>query len=117
MKTEKEQSLDVGKEEGVAVNASVALSVESSPKLNLNAHGTSVSNLVGWSRLTRSLSDKEQKIIVDALHGKEPPDERLVENQTNFVHRSSMETLQPEKWLNDEVINWYFYLIGMRSRL
>jgi len=98
------------------VNASVALSVESSPKLKSNARVTSVSKLVGLSRLTRSLSGKEQKIIGDALYGKGPPDERLVENKTNFVQRQSMETLRPKKWLNDEVINWYFHLIGMRSR-
>ena len=64
----------------------------------------------------KSLSGKEQKIIGDALYGKGPPDERLVENRTNFVQHQSMQMLRPEKWLNDEVINWYFHLIGTRSR-
>jgi len=71
LKTEKGQSLGVGKEEGVAVNASVVLPVESSPKLKSNAHVTSVSELVGLSRLTRKVCRaRSRKSLVTHCMGK-----------------------------------------------
>jgi len=58
-------------------------------------------------KLMRPLTDEEQHIVDSAIHGIGPVAEILVRQDADSVQRGSMQTLQPNTWLNDEIINYF----------
>lgn len=58
--------------------------------------------------MLRDLSPSEQASVNNAINGVGlDSEEEIVRQGGDSVKRSSMETLQPGQWLNDEVINYY----------
>ena len=53
------------------------------------------------------LSKEQLSIANDAICGEGMPDDKVAVSGPNKVTRSSMQTLKPKQWLNDEVINYY----------
>lgn len=68
-------------------------------------HVIRASNVI--SELLRPLSSEEQSLICRAVYGPGPDHEILAAHKSDSVKRSSMRSLQPEKWLNDEVMNYF----------
>ncbi|KAL7427955.1 hypothetical protein ACHAXH_002583 [Discostella pseudostelligera] len=58
-------------------------------------------------KLLRPLTAEEQKIVTKATRGIGPPSEILASQDADSVQRSSMQTLNPGQWLNDEIINYF----------
>ena len=58
-------------------------------------------------KLMRQLTPDEQRIVTKAIRGIGPPSEILASQDADSVQRSSMQTLNPGQWLNDEVINYF----------
>ena len=58
-------------------------------------------------KLMRPLTNEEQHIVDSAIHGIGPVAEVLVRQDADSVQRGSMQTLQPNTWLNDEIINYF----------
>ena len=58
-------------------------------------------------KLMRPLTDEEQQIVDSAIHGIGPVAEILVRQDADSVQRGSMQTLQPNTWLNDEIVNYF----------
>ena len=55
----------------------------------------------------RQFTTDEQDIVTRAIYGVGPPDAILACHQKDSVQRSSMQTLAPGIWLNDEIINYF----------
>lgn len=53
---------------------------------------------------------------MDKALGHGAPNELLVEFPIGRITRGDIITLQPQTWLNDEVVNAYFHIIVERSR-
>ncbi len=58
-------------------------------------------------KLMRQLTPEEQSIVTKAIRGIGPPTEILASQDADSVQRSSMQTLNPGQWLNDEIINYF----------
>ena len=71
--------------------------------------------------LFRSLTHSEKKMVDDALNGEGNLHQVLAEYQskeTGFVdsiQRESMRRLKPGKWLNDEVIHFFYLMLAQRD--
>ena len=63
----------------------------------------------------RDFDDEEQVIIFEALWGEGPTTSIVAELGTDTVQRSSMRTLQPGMWLNDEIIHYFFVMLAERD--
>ena len=57
--------------------------------------------------LLGSLTSHEKKAVHGAIHGPGVTTDVLATQASDSVNRASMRTLQPTKWLNDEIINFY----------
>jgi len=57
--------------------------------------------------LMRPLTPEEREVVINATEGKGQLSDILATNESDSVKRSSMRTLRPGKWLNDEVINYF----------
>jgi len=67
-------------------------------------------------KLMRPLMAKEQSVVVGATtKGIGSPSEILASQGGDFVQRGSMQTLRPDIWLSDKVIN-YFLKNCLKSR-
>ena len=58
-------------------------------------------------KLMRPLTDEEQQIVKSVIHGIGLVAEILVRQDADSVQRGSMQTLQPNTWLNDEIVNYF----------
>jgi sentrin-specific protease 1 len=58
-------------------------------------------------KIMRPLTVEERRMVVGATTGIGSATEILAIQDGDSVQRSSMRTLRPRKWLNDEVINYY----------
>ena len=58
-------------------------------------------------KLMCPLPDEEQQIVKSVIHGIGPVAEILVRQDADSVQRGSMQTLQPNTWLNDEIVNYF----------
>ncbi len=65
--------------------------------------------------LLREMTPDEHQIVENAMYGRGPADEKLAATDTDSVQRSSMQTLQPGAWLNDEVIHFFFNMLAKRD--
>ncbi|KAL7468672.1 hypothetical protein ACHAXS_010029 [Conticribra weissflogii] len=59
------------------------------------------------SKLLRPLTSDEQYLVQKALYAIGPPDDVLASLDADSVQRASMQTLQPGRWINDEIINYF----------
>jgi len=59
------------------------------------------------SKLLRPLTSEEQYLVQKALYAIGPPDDILASLDADSVQRASMQTLQPGRWINDEIINYF----------
>ncbi|KAL3770402.1 hypothetical protein ACHAW5_002319 [Stephanodiscus triporus] len=64
-------------------------------------------------KLMRPFTAEEQTVVDDALKDG-PPEEILAKQGADSVQRSSMQTLCPGQWLNDEVINYFLKICLVR---
>ena len=67
------------------------------------------------SSLMRPLTEDEQEVVRTAMYGIGPGDEVLARAGSDFVQRSSIQTLQPGQWLNDEVIHHFYLMLSKRD--
>jgi sentrin-specific protease 1 len=67
------------------------------------------------SSLMRPMTKEELKIVRNAMYGIGPGDEVLARAGSDFVQRSSIQTLQPGQWLNDEVIHHFYLMLSKRD--
>lgn len=67
------------------------------------------------SSLMRPLSDEEQQRVRQAIHGRQPPGTILAQCDADSVQQSSMWTLQPGQWINDEVIHYFLLMLAKRD--
>jgi len=67
------------------------------------------------SNLLRPLSDEEHNRVEQALYGPGPLEEKLATSATDSVQRKSIHTLRPGKWLNDEVIHYFYSMLAKRD--
>ena len=67
------------------------------------------------SKLLRPLTDEEKIIVKDALYGAGSENEILAKSDTDSVLRKSMRTLLPGRWLNDEVIHYFYLMLSRRD--
>lgn len=67
------------------------------------------------SSLMRPLTEEEREIVRNAMYGIGPGDEVLARAGSDFVQRSSIQTLQPGQWLNDEVIHHFYLMLSIRD--
>jgi hypothetical protein len=67
------------------------------------------------SALMRPLTYEEQATVRDAMYGIGPGDDVLAQEGPDYVQRSSMQTLQPGQWLNDEVIHHFLLMLSKRD--
>jgi Ulp1 protease family, C-terminal catalytic domain len=67
------------------------------------------------SSLMRSLSDKEKDTVRRAVFEGGPENEILAQCGTDSVQRSSMQTLRPRTWLNDEIIHYFYLMLANRD--
>jgi sentrin-specific protease 1 len=65
--------------------------------------------------LLRELTVEEQQIVQKSVYGKGPLNEVLAKVGTDSVRRESMHRLQPGKWLNDEIIHYFFKMLAIRD--
>ncbi len=69
--------------------------------------------------LLRALTNEEVTAIHNAVYLEGPRNDVIAtfNNANDKVRRHSMHTLRPKTWLNDEVINFYYKLLGERDEL
>jgi len=67
------------------------------------------------SNLLRALTSEEQAIVKKVIYGRGPETEKLATSETDSVQRSSMQTLRPGTWLNDEVIHYFYSMLAKRD--
>lgn len=67
--------------------------------------------------LLRPFTTEEDQLVHKAMHTLGPPDEILVEDEESGdqVIRSSLQTLEPGQWLNDEVIHYFYKVLANRD--
>jgi sentrin-specific protease 1 len=71
--------------------------------------------------LLRPLTPTESELVQNALYGEGNPNQvvaRYKSKETGFIdsmQRESMRRLKPGKWLNDEVIHYYFTMLANRD--
>eukprot|EP00934_Nitzschia_sp_Nitz4_P005502 Nitzschia sp. Nitz4//scaffold3_size479765//115325//117029//NITZ4_000049-RA/size479765-augustus-gene-0.28-mRNA-1//-1//CDS//3329550605//5492//frame0 len=65
--------------------------------------------------LMRPLSEEEQERVRQAMYGGGPGDAVLAQSGSDFVQRSSIQTLRPGCWLNDEVIHYFLLMLTNRD--
>jgi sentrin-specific protease 1 len=61
------------------------------------------------------LTEKEKTMVHKAMNGQGPPDEVIAVSGPDRVRRKAFQTLRPGKWLNDEVIHFYFNMLSKRD--
>lgn len=59
------------------------------------------------SSLLRPMTEEENIIVRNAIHGIGPESEILASTETDSVQRGSLYRLQPGRWVNDEVISYF----------
>jgi hypothetical protein len=67
------------------------------------------------SSLMRQLTEEEASLVRASMYGGGPSAEILAESATDTVQRQSIRTLQPGKWLNDEVIHYFYLMLAKRD--
>jgi hypothetical protein len=67
------------------------------------------------SSLMRPLSEEERQRVTQALHGRQPPGAILAQCDADSVQQSSMWTLQPGQWVNDEIIHYFLLMLAERD--
>jgi len=67
------------------------------------------------SSLLRPLTEEEESIVTKAIYEIGPTDDILARCDVDSVQRRSMQTLQPCKWLNDEVIHYFYLMLANRD--
>jgi hypothetical protein len=67
------------------------------------------------SSLMRPLSEEERQRVRQALNGREPPNAILAQCDADSVQQSSMWTLQPGQWINDEIIHHFLLMLAKRD--
>jgi hypothetical protein len=67
------------------------------------------------SSLLRELTPEEEEIVYEAMHGHGPSNEVVHSLGPDSVQRASMHRLQPGQWLNDEVIHYFYVMLGQRD--
>jgi len=67
------------------------------------------------SSLLRPLNEEEESIVKKAMYGIGPSDDILARCNADSVQRRSMQCLQPGKWLNDEVIHYFYVMLANRD--
>jgi len=65
--------------------------------------------------ISRPLSDYEHNRVQHALYDRGPLEEKLATSTNDSVTRKSIRTLRPREWLNDEVINYYYFMLAKRD--
>ena len=65
--------------------------------------------------ILRPLSDYEHNRVQHALYDRGPLEEKLATSTNDSVMRKSIRTLRPREWLNDEVINYYYFMLAKRD--
>ena len=65
---------------------------------------------------TSFFSNAEEQIIKEALYGSGNPSEVVTFCGRKTVQRCNLETLRPGVWLNDEVIHYYFKMLGDQAK-
>jgi len=89
--------------------AKVDAAAGSSDSLRLHFEGC-----VRPESLFQPLTEAETKLFQDAVHGESDPHHKLKEYKNietgyiDSIQRQSMRQLQPGKWLNNEIITYYF---------
>ena len=67
------------------------------------------------SSLLRDFTEEETDLIQEAIWGGGPSNEILQSEGTDSVQRESMRKLQPGQWLNDEIIHFFYVMLGKRD--
>lgn len=68
------------------------------------------------SSLMRPLSDEELQIVHDAVDGYGGRgDDIVAQCGSDTVQRSSMQSLQPGTWVGDEIIHYFYLMLGNRD--
>jgi hypothetical protein len=66
--------------------------------------------------LMRPLSDEEQAMVDDAIFGPADDENEVVASEgADKVIRSSMRKLAPRRWLNDEIIHYFYVMLSKRD--
>ena len=71
------------------------------------------------STLLRPLDDQEKSIIAEVLRQKRKKgdhDEIAAQEGTLLIRRRNMRGLLQREWLNDEVINYFYFLLSKRDQ-
>jgi sentrin-specific protease 1 len=69
------------------------------------------------SALLREFTADEEAIIENAMYGGGAADGVMQSEGTDSVYRKSIRRLRPGKWLNDEVINFFYLMLGKRDEV
>eukprot|EP00985_Skeletonema_marinoi_P010203 scaffold4809_cov131-Skeletonema_marinoi.AAC.1 len=82
---------------------------EANPRKKLKADATTLKALSAAEKLLRKLTPEEKDMIDSVFDGKGSDNDVLAtfNGGVDVVKRVSMNSLQPEKWLNDEVVNCF----------
>ena len=67
------------------------------------------------SLLMRALNEDERKTVETAIHGLGPGGEIIAQAGADSVQRSSIQTLKPGMWLNDEIIHYFYIMLAKRD--
>jgi sentrin-specific protease 1 len=67
--------------------------------------------------LLRPLSDVEIRMVKEALYGEGNPQQILARYESDTIQRQSVWSLRPGKWLNDEVIHYFYVMLANRDAL
>lgn len=62
-----------------------------------------------------ALSPSDELIIDEALNGHGDVNDVIIRAGGDLVRRRSLATLRPRKWLNDEIISYYYRMLAVRD--
>lgn len=79
-----------------------------------------IRNMNGSSNLInkiffRPLTHNDRKMVENAIYGHGSLCEIIASSSTDSVQRYSMHQLQPKKWLNDEIIHYFYLMLSKRD--
>jgi Ulp1 protease family, C-terminal catalytic domain len=67
------------------------------------------------SALLRDFTDDEDAIVENSMYGGGAADEIMQSDGADSVYWKSIWTLRPGQWLNDEVIHYFYVMLGKRD--